>query len=169
MTDYLQGHDAIPPLKQQIENRLNNLDYSITELLSAVDNFPADKREKVLFIEWSLKDLLAHFSGWNLITIEDLKLLKQGRTNEIKPWFPDEEIDDFNAKHVNTRKDLLWEVVYSEFLKTLNDLYLEYRNLTTQWESQLGPNPTTPFESIKVDIEHIGKTHLADIQKIAEE
>src|SRR5689334_65806 len=87
-----------PSFKDQIEQILTKLDDAVVNLISAVDNFPVGRREEVIFLEWSLKDMLAHFSGWNIATIEGLNSILEGRADQIKPWIQESEIDDFNAK-----------------------------------------------------------------------
>lgn len=145
---------------------INQLELAISNLQSVIDKFPSDKRDEVLFDQWSLKDILAHFSGWNLLTISELTLLHNGFKTDS--WIAGEETDEFNEQSVNERKSRLWDEIYSEFYNTQSLLLLKYKELSEEdWNSQFGPSEEdTPVSSIETDIKHIGHDHLVEIEAI---
>ena len=64
-------------------------------VIQALDSFPKGKREEILFEKWTLKDLIAHMNGWNIIGTKAVRSLKQGKT---APWAGN--IHQFNELNV---------------------------------------------------------------------
>ncbi|MEO6728518.1 MAG: hypothetical protein ABIM99_01215 [Candidatus Dojkabacteria bacterium] len=155
--------NEIQQTPEVFQEKLNQLETAIKALKNAVNLFPVNMSNEILFDKWSLKDILAHLSGWNLITIRDLTKLMKGE--EIAQWFPETAIDDFNEQEVVKRQGENWVVVYGEFYQTLDELLATYRSLNDdQWEQQLGPNESTPLDCIIEDLKHFGGEHLEDIR-----
>src|SRR3990167_1288632 len=97
--------------------KMENLKKVIKDLLEVIDKFPADRREDTLFDQWSLKDILAHMSGWNLQRIKELEDFIKGNKIEAINNF-----DEFNLKNINKRKPHTWGMIYDEFVKSCRDL-----------------------------------------------
>lgn len=152
---------------ENVKELISKLDVATSRLQSVVDLFPPDKREDVLFDQWSLKDILAHFSGWNLLTVKELTMLQNG--TKVDKWTGVQETEEFNNQSVTERKSYTWDEVYKEFVDSQKMLLQKYKELTREnWNSQFGPSEKdTPIRSIKVDIKHIGLDHLARIEEIA--
>jgi hypothetical protein len=150
---------------QSISDLIAQLNQAISNLVSTVDQFPTEKREQQLFDRWSLKDILAHFSGWNLLTVKELTMLQNGQV--VDRWTGGDDMDAFNAAEVEKRKHFSWDEAYIEFVDSMQQLLNKYKELTPQqWASRFGPEPQdTPVRSINIDIEHIGEIHLDDIKK----
>lgn len=145
----------------RINEEINKLGYIISKYFVIINSFPIEEREIPLFGKWSLKDLLAHFSGWNTITIQDINKAIAGE--EIDRWMSsDEEIDEFNEEQVNLRRDLTWDEVYNEFRQSCIDLIELYKSLNEQdLEIQFGPdNRYSAVTTLQNDIEHFSVDHL---------
>lgn len=95
---------------QQLIDKFKALHQQYNDL---VNEFPIENREKVLFDKWSLKDILAHVTGWNDLNAAHAVDVSQG----IEPeWVAD--VDKYNDEQVSKRKDLSWDEVYNEFIKS---------------------------------------------------
>jgi hypothetical protein len=73
---------------------------------------PGIDARKEIYPGWTIKDLLAHVTGWDDATIESLRAHVAGRP----PATPaDRGIDEYNGRTVTTRKDLDHTHVLNEF------------------------------------------------------
>src|SRR6185369_11242336 len=164
MSDFKQPTiDLEPSFEYLIENLPLNLDGLAKFFITLINQFPEGKEKEINFDKWSLQDMLSHLIGWNILTITDLKLLAEGKAEQISPWMPEEAIDDFNATEVELRKERYFADVKAELATSFDDLVTAYTSLNSdQWGSQLGPNPARPIDAIQVDIEHVQK-HMTEI------
>ena len=131
-------------------------------LIQALDSFPKEKREEVLFGEWTLKDLVAHLSGWNIAGAKAVRSLKQGK---VPPWAG--KISEFNKLNVRKRKNWSWEKTYQELLKASKEFIEEYENLPEElWEKRYWPKKDyTPKKILMIELKHYRETHLPQILK----
>jgi hypothetical protein len=132
------------------------------DFIEALDKFPKEKREEILFGEWSLKDLLAHLSGWMIAAAENVRCLKEGK---IPPWVV--SIDDFNKKNVAERKNWDWRKVYKELVETSRKFIEEYVSLPKEsWQKKYWPDKSlTPQRILEIEIRHWKKTHLPQMMR----
>lgn len=153
-----------PEAKQ--ESEISKLDESLQIFLSAVNQFPRSQRSKEICGSWGLREILAHLSAWNRLTIRDLGRLRSG---ESISWMPDSKIDRFNALSVAVAKSCTWGQIYSEFISSSQALLLAYGGLTVEeWSKRFGPDvDNTPYRSLLVDIAHYND-HLGEIQEVLE-
>ncbi len=144
---------------------ITELESAIKEMTSAVNNFPENKRNEIVFGEWTIKDVMSHFSGWNLLTIKQLGLLTSGKPP--MDWIKDSQLDAFNKYEVEKRSGKSWDQIYDEFTASWGNLLNKYKSLSLDnWKSQYGPSAEdTPHKSINVDIEHI-QEHLVEIEQL---
>ncbi|HUF69742.1 MAG TPA: maleylpyruvate isomerase N-terminal domain-containing protein [Longimicrobiales bacterium] len=56
--------------------------------------------------DWSVRQLLAHMEAWNVEILDNLRQLKAG-AQEV----PEHDVDDFNRRAVEERKDWPWAKV----------------------------------------------------------
>lgn len=82
------------------------------ELESLILKFPDEKREEIIFDKWSLKNVVSHLNHWMIHDIDCLTSLLNG---QIPFWEPDVEV--FNARGVDQRKNLSWDEIFSEFVE----------------------------------------------------
>lgn len=153
--------------RENIPEKIAELSQIISQTIETVNQYPPETREQQIFDQWTLKDILAHFSGWNWLTIRDLGKLQRGE--EITEWLSnDEDLDEFNQKEVESRKNRSWEEVYVEFVDSCNQLILEYKGLKPEhWKKQFGPEQdSTPVRSLLIDIDHMGNVHLPELKDV---
>lgn len=96
------------------------------QLVGLVNQVPANLREQVLFDKWSLKDILAHISAWNLLTTDRVKGTRRG---ELFPWVEDEDLDKFNQEEILKRRNLGWNKIHGELIKATEEMINMYKNL----------------------------------------
>lgn len=131
------------------------------DFISVVEGFSADRRSVPLLGNWSLKDLLAHLSGWWLHQTEVLEKFKQGVEAE-RP----SDVNGFNEQSVLARRDMGWEEVYEEFIKAGSDLIDGYSGLSEEdWKRKIwSDKDLTPKGFIGIEIKHLRDTHLPQIR-----
>lgn len=132
------------------------------ELKRLLELFPKEMRERRVIPKWSLKDLVAHFTGWAVHDLEFLAALRIGEEPYREP-----NIDEFNDRSVQARKNRSWEEVYEEFVTSYLRLLEAYQALPSPlWKKKFRHDQTlTPEENLQEDIEHLGE-HLAQIREV---
>ncbi len=150
------------PAGQQMKTLIQKYKEARTQFEAMVDAFPKEKREIVLFGEWSLKDMLAHLTGWERQSLHQVASLLQGTSPR---WVND--VDRFNAQSVQSSKLKNWETVYSELIASGNKIIQVYEQLPeSEWHKQAGPHPKfTPKRFLEASIEHNQGEHLLQIEE----
>jgi hypothetical protein len=132
------------------------------QVLDAIRRFPARHRKDVLFGEWSLKDLVAHLTGWDVYFTTILRCLE---TAEKAPYWGN--ITKFNEASVEKRRASSWKKVYEEFVVAGHEFIRCYGQLSEKtaetrfWKSK----SYTPASIIRINIHHYAKSHLPEIEK----
>ena len=141
---------------------ISDLENSRTELLSVIDRVPENKRNTWFLGTWSLKDIVAHLTGWSEHQIATLKSISMGEI-PLRPT----NSKDFNASSTKSKENQSWEQTYTEFIKSSSELISEYKKLPEDfWDKQIWPDRSmTPKEYIKLEITHYFKEHLPQIKK----
>lgn len=110
-----------------MKNRQNLLEKLDNAREGIVRNLPKAERykDKEIFPNWTLKEMLAHMTGWDDAVIASLRAHVMGDT----PGTPaDRGIDDYNEKSVFARKKLTYAHVRKEWenkRETLKMIILE--------------------------------------------
>ena len=78
----------------------------IEEILPGIDP------QKRVYPDWTIKELLAHMSGWDEATIDILRSHNLGRPPSLKPIH---DLDAYNKQTVSSRQDLTYEQVIKEW------------------------------------------------------
>jgi len=135
-------------------------------VIDAVQKVNKAKREQKLLGDWSLKDLIAHLTGW---ADYQLKVLTAVKTGQTPPEWG--KIDGFNHASTLQRKKLDWEMVFSEFQEVSQKLVDAYEKVADAgWDKPLWKGKKTTLSKI-IDIEtrHYSKTHLPQILKLLDD
>lgn len=132
-------------------------------LIKAVDSFPVEAREEVLFGKWSLKQVLIHISRWDLILSENVVFLRSDKT---PPFYG--KVDDVNKESVAFGKDWSWSKAYDEFIKSGERAIEEYKQLPTElWERKFWADRSmTPVKLLGIQTKHYEHEHLPEILKV---
>lgn len=133
------------------------------DFIRAVEALPVNRRGELVLGDWNLKDLLSHLNGWWLHQVEVLEKFKQGAEAE-RP----SDVNGFNELSALARRDLSWEEVYKEFIKTGDDLAREYSALSEgDWKRKIWHDrELTPEGFIGIEIKHLRQTHLPQIRSL---
>lgn len=147
---------------RQRDRALTEFESLMLQLFIAVGKFPANRRDEILFGEWSIANIVAHLSAWNLVTIDGLKRLVDGK--EITAWIADDQTNQFNADAIKKRRKFSWKKLVSELEDTYAQLFDCYEALSPrEWGMQFGPIPNaTAMNSLNTDIDHL-RLHLQKI------
>jgi len=142
-------------LEEYIESR--------KELIRVIRKFPINLREKAFLGEWSLKDIIAHLTGW---AEHQAKVLRD-LINCVHIEYVG-NIQEFNEKSVAKRKDQTWRKIYAEFIKVTAELITLYGDLPKKlWKKKIWQDKKyTPEKYIKIEIRHYIKTHIPQIQQV---
>ena len=134
------------------------------DFIILIDSFPNEKREFILFDKWSLKNIIAHLSGWAKYQTKTLKILEKRGKQEIPKGMKTSINEDF----VSQREKWSWEKVYQEFLDLTGELIKKYENLPKEvWPDRIyNGGRVTAKDFIKIEIKHYSKTHGPQIKKV---
>jgi len=118
---------------EQYRYDLTDLTGVSKDLHAAIALFPADQRQALLFgdKEWSLVDILKHFSAWADLTV---KSTKWSQTGEPVPMLmDDDEWEEFNRQAIASRQNIGWDEVRDEFFETEAELLGAYQGLSENY------------------------------------
>jgi hypothetical protein len=90
-------------------HRLGETRSKIEALLPKVDP------DKEIYPGWTIKDLLAHMTGWDEATIDSLRAHVIGRTPSVPAI---RSLDEYNKSTVSSRKDLGYDQTLKEWRLT---------------------------------------------------
>jgi len=96
--------------KQEMLQRIHNEWEKLISLLSSIDDIK--KMEPRVIGSWSLKDLMGHLSSWESVALERLGRMKR---NEPVVFIPDEQVDEWNRKFYELRREWKLIIVEGEF------------------------------------------------------
>jgi C_GCAxxG_C_C family probable redox protein len=71
------------------------------EIIESIHCLPPQRQEQTFLGEWSLKDLLAHFAGWDYANREAIQALHEGRLPAFYAFY-DKDWRSYNAQWVET-------------------------------------------------------------------
>lgn len=162
--DFPYNLDSVSIEQLNIESVKAELNNVISQYLEIAESIPEHLAKRPVIGTWSFKDLLSHFIGWNIITVENIKR----RFNDLDSvWIEDESIDSFNQSVVDSRSDNSWISVQREFKETTAELLSIYQNIPTDKltlnmrEDYPGEFPM--FMNILIDLKHFGYDHLPEV------
>lgn len=131
------------------------------ELEFLILKFPKEKREEVIFDKWSLKNIVSHLNHWMTHDIDCLTSLLNG---QIPFWEPDVEV--FNAKGIDQRKNIPWDVIFSEFVGLKGKLIELYESIDENFiNKKIWPDKNqTPLRFLDDDINHWRDEHINQLE-----
>jgi hypothetical protein len=110
----LQGHQAVR-----------------REILETVSRLSPEKRDRVFLGSWSVKDLLAHLTGWDFTNIAAARAVKQGRLPEFYTC-RDKDWQTYNARLVKENKLEGWEAMLARVEESHRELVEFMEALSTE-------------------------------------
>lgn len=143
---------------------LEKFEKASVQFEDVLEIFPKHKRKEKIFGDWNLKEVLAHYSAWNIYFTKALDFLVSG--NEPPYW---ESIKRFNKKEVIKRQGWSWKKVHDEFVRSGKDFVKVYSQLPKRyWNKPFWLKRSyTPLKFININIYHYQKTQFPQIKKVA--
>ncbi len=147
----------------QRETLIQRLETSRAQMIAHLDEIDRNRR---IYPLWTVREILAHLSGWDDATIAFIHAIVTGR----EPATPAARgVDVYNAETVSTREGLSYDQVYREYIETRRVLLDLIRSMP---EEKIAQNFTLPWggDGTLVDIVDIfgphEEEHAEDVLKI---
>lgn len=121
------------------------------KLLQSIKKFPQDKRNHIFYGDWTIKEVIAHISAWDIYFAQLIKSHIKG--NPIDYWG---NINDFNKREVNHRIDMSLIQTINEFEKVSQEFINAFKKIPNDLINQkIWPNRNyTPQSILKIQIHH---------------
>jgi hypothetical protein len=153
---FLEAAMTVPD-RTLLLHRLDETRSKIEELLPKIDH------DKEIYPGWTIKDMLAHISGWDEATIDSLRAHVAGR-NPLTP--AEKGVDEYNTRTVSSRQDLDYAHVLNEWRLTRQVLHtiLEQMSDKNFFEPLIAPwgEEVTVISLVETFCDH-EKDHAQDI------
>lgn len=139
------------------------LEKSRAKMLAQLDKVDKDRE---IYPLWTIREMLAHLSGWDDAVIAFIQSLMAGKT----PATPAARgIDNYNAETVSTREGLDYNHIYREYVETRKTLLQLLREVPEEkiTECYISPwgNPGTLEDIIDIFGPH-EEEHAEDVEKL---
>lgn len=133
------------------------------EILACLDEID---RNRKIYPLWTVREVLAHLSGWDDAIEETLRAFLTGEVAQISPAAA-RGVDVYNAETVHTREGLDYDHIYREFLASRERVLALARSFPPQKMSAIMPfvwgESGTLEELLNVFIAHEYE-HAADMR-----
>ena len=135
------------------------------EFIRLVDRFPVNKRKEILFDKWNLQDVLIHLTAWNKRDALGFQLAFQDKT-PIDLFIPDEGLDKFNANVIAQSKNLTWDIIYDNFVKSGYELIESAKRLpVNKWSATVDAKKNISLKrDFEYSIEHYRDEHIPQLK-----
>jgi len=135
------------------------------EFIRLVDRFPVNRRKEILFDKWNLQDVLIHLTAWNKRDALGFQLAFKDKI-PIDLFIPDEDLDKFNAKVIAQAKNLTWDVIYNNFVKSGYELIESAKRLpVSKWTTTVDGAKKIPLtKDFEYSIEHYRDEHIPQLR-----
>lgn len=144
---------------EELIRKLDQTHENIAALLPRLEPF----REREICPGWTIKEILAHLTGWDELVVAFLEAFTRGE-QPATPAF--RSIDEYNAGTVSARSHLDYPQVHEEWLRTrqrLRQVLLQMPpRMFTQTFLLLMGEPGTIADLLEIFIEHDAE-HAAQI------
>lgn len=150
-------------MNNEIQNLIDNFNTIRCDFLLTIKNFPKDKISEKLFGEWDVKDVIAHFVGWDVEFTNALNALSKGQ--KYVYWG---KMYEFNDKIVKASIDKTWNQICTEFERSGKDFIYIYKSIPDElmdvkiWKDKI----YTPKRILEINIHHYEKAQLVQIKKL---
>ncbi|HUF17010.1 MAG TPA: DinB family protein, partial [Thermoanaerobaculia bacterium] len=124
--------------------------------IEVAESLTAERRDRPgVCGRWSPREVVAHISGWDAEVLRQFEIFGSGYTVEIR-----HDIDEFNARSVESRADLSWQATVEE-LRNIHRRYPAAIARVTVLQRE--PNPQYR-EWLEVLTDHY-RHHTAQLQR----
>lgn len=151
------------PGNNNMDKLIQNFKAVRTEFIETLEIFPIDKVDEKLFGEWNLKDVVAHFIGWDKEFTKILQDFLRGEKHEY--WG---KICEFNERVVFAAKNKSWQEILNEFKSSGSEFIESYSGYSKELLStKIWRDKTyTPTKILEINTHHYQKAQLIEIKKL---
>lgn len=126
-------------------------------------------RNRKIYPLWTIREILAHLSGWDDTIVSYLSALLKGET---PPVLAPRGVDVYNAETVYTREGLSYDRILSEYVQTRAKVMELVRAIPEEMVTQVSILPWGEQGSLQMIVESFGgheMEHVEDIEKLIQE
>jgi hypothetical protein len=157
------------PIDPTKENLIAGMVGARKDILDAVAGFNPKQQNQVFLGEWSIKELLAHLTGWDRTYIAAVQDLQAGESPSFYAAY-DEDWQTYNLNLVREYMKDDWSELISEVKESHKQLvdYLQTlteEDLTKDWGVRYDGTPVTVARLIEAEIKD-EREHLRQIKKM---
>lgn len=155
--------EYVPASRDNLCMNTTALKKTVDELTNLIINFPFELREKKLFYDWTLREVVAHIAGWNLQRIGEIEAFLQGKKIEKILDF-----DAFNKQVIHQKRYYSWEALIDELKHSSSDLVLSFDSIVEDLANKkiwVDAN-STPTTWLQLDIEHLRNEHISKLKTV---
>ena len=144
---------------------IKQFDDGVKAFSELIKTFPVSRREEKLFDKWSLKDILAHLSGWAIYQQQVINMFLHGHPIESSI-----DVQAQNCQAVVDREKESWEEILEEWQKSVIALSSLYGSIPPQLlgKSVFVDKKTTPSQLLLIEVRHLKNTHGPQVTKVFE-
>jgi hypothetical protein len=144
--------------KQELIRILENSRAQMTAHLQEID------RNRKIYPLWTVREILAHLSGWDDAIIAFLQSIQAGK----EPATPAARgMDVYNAETVATREGLSYDHIYREYLQTRENLLQLIRQMPEEQVTQAYTLPWGGSGSLEDIVKIFGPHEIEHAQDVA--
>lgn len=152
-------------MKETIRQKIEEFKDARMDMLATLQDFPKDKVTDLLFSDWSVKDILAHITAWDLHSIDVFDAIQNNEPPDLI-----ENDETFNKDAVGESVELDYDEVLENFIEAgalLIDTYLTFPD--ELWEKPVSSTTTeTPLDFLMGNTNHYRQEHLPVITSYLE-
>jgi hypothetical protein len=145
---------------------IQGMETSHSAMMAQLDEI--DKNRKVYPL-WTIREILAHLSGWDDSVVSYLTALKSG---DIPPVLAPRGVDVYNEETVSTREGLSYDRIVSEYIQTRARVIELVRSIPEEMVTQESILPWGDKGSLQSIVDIFGgheMEHVQDIEKLIRE
>jgi len=148
-----------------MQELIKQFDQEVEKFSQQVASFPSKRRNEKYFDQWSLKDILAHLSGWAIYQQQIISLFLDGHPGDSTV-----DIQTQNREAVTKREKMDWEETYTEWQKSVRALSSQYGSIPESMldKSVFSNKSKTPFKLLQIEVNHLKDTHGPQLKKVLE-
>lgn len=145
---------------------LKGMETSHAAMMAQLDEID---RNRKIYPLWTIREILAHLSGWDDTIVSYLSALLKG---EIPPVLAPRGVDVYNEETVSTREGLGYDRILSEYIQTRAKVMELVRTIPEEMVTQVSILPWGEQGSLQMMVEGFGgheMEHVEDIEKMISE
>lgn len=152
-----------------MDKRAKILELMETSHAAMMEQLDEIDRNRKIYPLWTIREILAHLSGWDDSIVSYLSALLKG---EIPPVLAPRGVDVYNEETVSTREGLSYDRIQSEYIQTRAKVIELVRTIPEEMVTQVSVLPWGEQGSLQTIADTFGDhemEHVQDIKKLISE